>query len=130
MSNYFLMQIGDEENGDFFLNSGPDPMALIDAGKALAKKYPGMDYTVTSGKETLWSSRTFAAPFRLMRREGDFSILILPGLKPDALIAAGETMAGLNPDLTLMVEGPEGIIWTNKKDAPSGEARDVPHDNG
>lgn len=122
MNNYVLMQIGDEENGDFYLNSGTDPMALIDAGKELAKKFPGTDYTVTYGKETLWSSRAFAAPFRLMRREGDFSILILPGPNADALIDAGETMAGMNPDLTLVVEGPEGVIWTNKKDASSGEA--------
>lgn len=122
MSNYFLMQIGDEENGDFLLKTGPDPMVLIDAGKELAKKYPGTDYIVTHGKEVLWSSRAFTAPFRLMRQEGDFSILILPGPNPATLIATGEAMSGLNPDLTLAVEGPEGIVWTNKKDAPSGEA--------
>lgn len=122
VNSYTLHQIGDDENGDFYLNSGQDPTALIDAGKELAKKYPGTDYTVTHGKEILWSSRKLDASFRLMRRVRDFSILIRPGSDPDALIVAGENMAKSNPDLTLEVEGPEGIIWTNKKDASSGEA--------
>lgn len=130
VDSFSLCQLNDEHGG-FFLNSGPDPAALIEAARGLAKYYPDTDYAVKCGKETVWSSKMSNEDikYRLVRKEGCISILVFPAASADLLITMGTQAAEKNPDWTLEVQDADlNIIWTNKKSAP-GKAEDTP-ENG